>query len=435
MPNENHYPAGAPQGKGGQFAPKNVSGAVETEEKAQENKAETPKFNGNLTLDELYNVLMSLKNENSKEKTKKLDYGIEQDEILQKANEEFTRRLGEEKSQVVIENIKDADPKYLKTLINFWQKHPEVGFKIGPRLDTSYNWNPIFVLANVEINTGVYTDKDWYAKGSSIFHESAHAINDTVGRNGEHKLWTETHVSAKYNMTLAEMVKKEIQSCDYQALQNEYLTQKTQAMQNDIEYQRLASLEKQKKTAIISSRTTLNQVGQETDNPQFFEALVKRYFDAEHDFEIVRRQYKSGNTYSYYKMIYDKAYQKMENYAQDYPKLYAILKYYESAKDDFRIAQANRRNYIQDAIEPALGVIYGDLSDMLVASLGNKAKINMGHSEKYFRDDYTRRGDEAFAEIMSAKATNPQSYEILQRVIPKTIEIFEEIIERIERER
>ncbi len=42
-------------------------------------------------------------------------------------------------------------------------------------------------------------------------------------------------------------------------------------------------------------------------------------------------------------------------------------------------------------------------------------------------------GHEAFAEIASSKAVNQESYDLMKKYIPKTVAVFEEIYEKLEK--
>jgi hypothetical protein len=73
-------------------------------------------------------------------------------------------------------------------------------------------------------------------------------------------------------------------------------------------------------------------------------------------------------------------------------------------------------------------VKYGDLSDMFIAA-GVGDLCGMGHSGNYWTLRHI--GNECFAEITSAKATNPASLELMKQYIPKSLEIYDEIMDQI----
>ena len=58
-----------------------------------------------------------------------------------------------------------------------------------------------------------------------------------------------------------------------------------------------------------------------------------------------------------------------------------------------------------------------------------KYKFNGGHDNNYFINSPKRQATECFAEIQSAIGTNNLSLEVLKKYIPKTIEIYKEIVE------
>lgn len=79
-----------------------------------------------------------------------------------------------------------------------------------------------------------------------------------------------------------------------------------------------------------------------------------------------------------------------------------------------------------------LKIKWGDLSDVVSgATKGERTICGVGHKIGYwYRSDYNR-GSEVFAEIASAKATSPESYSVLKKYIPKTVEGFEEIYSKL----
>jgi hypothetical protein len=72
---------------------------------------------------------------------------------------------------------------------------------------------------------------------------------------------------------------------------------------------------------------------------------------------------------------------------------------------------------------------WGDLSDIIAGKTNNAVTLGMGHTVSYWSQGGkdNQRAKEAFAEFASAKATNPESYELLKRLLPKTAKAFDEI--------
>lgn len=74
---------------------------------------------------------------------------------------------------------------------------------------------------------------------------------------------------------------------------------------------------------------------------------------------------------------------------------------------------------------------WGDLSDVLNGySHGEDTLCGMGHKYGYWKNG-TNRATEVFAEIASAKAANNESYEVLKKYIPNTVNGFNEIYEKL----
>lgn len=73
---------------------------------------------------------------------------------------------------------------------------------------------------------------------------------------------------------------------------------------------------------------------------------------------------------------------------------------------------------------------WGALSDVYAGFTGGRKNlVGMGHESW----DAGSRGLEAFAEIASSKAVNQESYELMKKYIPKTVAVFEEIYEKLEK--
>ena len=86
-----------------------------------------------------------------------------------------------------------------------------------------------------------------------------------------------------------------------------------------------------------------------------------------------------------------------------------------------------KRELVLKLINPIIKRNYGDMSDIYSGFTKGRAELcGMGHKKEYWLTE-GRRAHEAFAEIASAKATNPESYELFKKHLPKTVEAFEEI--------
>ncbi|MBR7100972.1 MAG: hypothetical protein IKC74_01660 [Clostridia bacterium] len=72
------------------------------------------------------------------------------------------------------------------------------------------------------------------------------------------------------------------------------------------------------------------------------------------------------------------------------------------------------------------------MSDFVSAATKGKQDFGFRHTSDYWSDS-SKRGKEAFVEIASAKATNPQSYSLLRKFLPDTVKSFEEIYDKLKR--
>lgn len=104
--------------------------------------------------------------------------------------------------------------------------------------------------------------------------------------------------------------------------------------------------------------------------------------------------------------------------------------YWERMNILFSREYEQKKKAYEDAIFPTPKAqrIYGDLSDIYSGTTGKPEGLaGMGHDKKYWKDDPSHRGKEAFAEIASAKACSSESYNILKKYMPETVKAFEEI--------
>lgn len=74
-----------------------------------------------------------------------------------------------------------------------------------------------------------------------------------------------------------------------------------------------------------------------------------------------------------------------------------------------------------------------DLSDIFGGATGNKVDGGWGHRTSYWGKGGGALAREAFAEFYSAHIGNPESLAVLKQYLPKSAEIFEDIIEAIEK--
>ena len=80
-------------------------------------------------------------------------------------------------------------------------------------------------------------------------------------------------------------------------------------------------------------------------------------------------------------------------------------------------------------------VVWGNLSDMLEGATLAKIQCGVGHGGATYWKDRTYDGipdglaTEAFAEMMSATMTNPESLALIQKYLPKSYAIFQEMLE------
>lgn len=82
---------------------------------------------------------------------------------------------------------------------------------------------------------------------------------------------------------------------------------------------------------------------------------------------------------------------------------------------------------IEKEIRALPGIERGDLSDMLEGASKGKISCGYGHGKSYWNDSYAL-GTEAFAEMTSATITNPQSLATIQKYLPESYKVYNEML-------
>lgn len=82
------------------------------------------------------------------------------------------------------------------------------------------------------------------------------------------------------------------------------------------------------------------------------------------------------------------------------------------------------------------GLAIADLSDILEGATAGKIQCGYGHGVQYWRDrtyDGVPNGlaTEAFAEMMSATFTNPESLAVIKKYLPKSYSVFQEMLDSL----
>lgn len=321
----------------------------------------------------------------------------------------------------LMEQISNADDEMSGVIGDFYKNNRDVNINIGKNYNSAFNRssfmgniiNRSITLGGEAIGVGDKSNN--YAQGSAFFHESGHALDYTY-ENNHSKSWSYHYKSQNYGKTMSDMIKEEIEAnVDYEKIKKEFEDAKESYKTPEYD-----SWVKEKDQLQSEIDTIGKQVYNNPDLKQKTDELYqlrKQKVDA----------WRNGN-YEGMKTIQDQLDVKQNEwtefekslYPNDYQQRYSRLK--------------ELRNKIFNAKEKAYSdanIKYGDMSDMLQASLGKR--MGMGHGDNYFNSDVDNRGTEAFAEIMSAKATNPQSLEVMKKYIPKTLEIFDEIITHIKK--
>lgn len=314
----------------------------------------------------------------------------------------------------LLEQIKGADDELSGVIGDYYGQNPSVEIKMGKNLGSMYAYSWGGRIRKVQLGNEAINVDNNYSKGGAFFHESGHALDYTF--NGEHRTWSNNYKSEKYGKTLQEMVKEEIGQVDYTQIVKDYADVKMSFLNNP-EYIKLRDRYNELDKALDKVDEDVN------NNPEVLRLDAKK------------KELRKLKMDAWEKRDYDgmKRYgEELDKACEEYKVAYrnAIPSNFNEMNEEKDKCRIQKYNMQTEAHEKA-NRMYGDLSDMTQASLGKR--FGMGHGDNYFKGSEAdvNRGTEAFAEIMSAKATNKEALDIMQKYIPKTLEIFDEIIGKI----
>ena len=364
--------------------------------------------------------------------TIKSQYNGKGKEILADA---LQKRLPNSKNtKYLLDSISDADDELSGVIGDFYSANPKVEIKLGKSInskyETSYSW---FGGASykVALGQGILIQQGYYSKGGVFFHESGHALDATFTNDGVRDEWSFSYISQKHGIAMCDMVKEEIRlhKDNYEEIkakikeEEKAIADSIYGEKEDAEFESISDELKKSFDALQKDegRNKLNE-----KHKQLLDECVKlrkiwsdslsqgeNYYGQKRDAYIL----KAKETSDFEETIeqYDKDF-----YAKNFPERNQLR--------DRRTQLADLSMSAKDKAKQQICVKYGDLSDMFLAA-GVGDLCGMGHRGNY----WTRRhiGNECFAEIISAKATNQASYELMKQYIPKTLEIYEEIMNQI----
>lgn len=268
------------------------------------------------------------------------------------------------------------------------------------------------------------TYENCYAKYGVAFHEFGHAIDYTIGDGIKKGQYASCVFEDEEGNTMKSLLKEECNSCDWNGLKDE-INKKREEFDNKRQGVRNQLNELEKKKTELK-----NQIKEQAK-----QKFIEKYGKTPEEYEQTTEKYDTKPTPEESKrlaMVTAIRWGDMDKllYYADSKTLekwnsinYGIDKYYELYYD---YSYGIRR-------------IYGDISDIHSGFFKNQKDengktqwglVNMGHSTNYWND----RGEnalpkECFAELFQGKTVNPRSYEVMSRYFPKTVKMFEKIVQ------
>ena len=343
-------------------------------------------------------------------------------------------------SKYLISTFENADDEYSGILGDFLQANPQIEIKLGKNINSQYHYEykmdrhtgqTFDHKWSIRCGKGIISQDNYYSTGGVFFHETGHALDDSyvddIGHRGH---WSCDYISDKYGKSLKDMIHEEIrQNLPYEKAQElkESLKVEAEAYINKkfntvygAEYNQLKeqfwkmndmlSQDETYKRLVAEQNETLNEITrlkQEWANDIYNENKKEAFLNAKQQYFVKADELKAYSNQWYQ----NQGYSPDENQA----RREELTELKSKFRDEITYKQCRK---------------YGDLSDMTDGN-GCGDICGMGHESSYWNKSSRNRGKEAFAEMMSAKGTNPESLEVIKKYAPKSVEIFEEIIEQI----
>lgn len=310
-----------------------------------------------------------------------------------------SNRLSPNQKQVLT-TLEGADDNISEVVANYIDKNNPT-IKIGKNLSSQYCYSTYFGTKTLQLGSSALGEHSIYAKGSTFFHEFGHAIDRTYENN---EYWSSNYVSSKYGKTLQQMVNEELEANSF-----------------DVYKEMVDSEFKALETKYPKDENYTNILN---ESNQYIADLIKNHPNRAKRKEITDRLVRGEIKYSEYwdeiqKYPLPKLDEATREYGNQHPEYQEAVKWY-----------MDRQAKIKEEKE-IISRKYTDLSDMVEAVYYRDLGCG-GHGRSYWNKGSYKQGTEAFAEINSASAiTDRSSIELLKRFIPKTIEIYNEIMGKI----
>lgn len=363
-------------------------------------KTEGSEKTGKSTTEKGNDISVSIRQESGRIDYKGKDY-TDQKEITNIIREKMgVSKVSENVKRVVAQlNSENIDPTIRNVVLSTLESG---NYKIEAKENAAgvfYSWGKVISFSSV--------DERGRAIGETMFHECGHAL-DHQYNNGS-GLWSRDYKSKEFGKTMLEMKDEELGK----ALSNGGYEKLVQSFENEAyKYdQQIYQITKEitdTQNAIINLHKLPADLQQKIDD---LKAQENKLF----------RQCIAGEiTYEeYWDFTKNYSAKKKEIEAQN-PNKAKVKELEEKINQLF-----NQKEKLRDGGWYTAVMKYSDISDMCEA-LGYKSFAG-GHGRDYWWQA-SHRATECFAEIQSSMGTNKASLELLQKYIPNTIKIYNEII-------
>ena len=347
----------------------------------------------------------------------------------------LTKRLPKgPNTKYLLDAVSGADDEISGVIGDFYGANPRVELKLGKNLNSKYQtsithnyWTGEYKSNYlVSVGQGVFKQGEYYSKGGVFFHESGHALDATFDKNGVKEEWSYFFVSQKHGKPMCQMVKEEIRE---HMGEYEELKTKIKAEQEELAKSLFGEKEEQEyETLKAQSKEMYKAYENDAHYKELndrFNQMVEKSSDLREKYFTSPNNQESRNAYVEIRQKILDTSREINNYRNEFfEKNYPEHSKNAQREDELMDLKINAK----EKAKAQICVKYGDLSDMFIAA-GVGDLCGMGHSGNYWTLRHI--GNECFAEITSAKATNPASLELMKQYIPKSLEIYDEIMNQI----
>lgn len=294
-----------------------------------------------------------------------------------------------------------------------------------------------------------------YVKNGVFFHEFGHALDNLIMYNLDDDIGgydpfyspyaSEHFISEKYGKNMFDMLVEEFSSLDLDEIRKEELNyvydealphvKNKEDLNNECKKNTDELFEEEGKMIDVINQRLEFIFNKNDENDAFsLTELDDDFVEKDDDIygTIKINDFIGVRTGQNWTMFLDK--NRMKEFKEKLAKIreeFKQNKELSSIVDRLRTIKEKRKKLkeIVANIENNKTRVWRAFSDTFESVTGDRLSCNAGHGDSYWRAESFHRPCELFAQLLSGKVANPKSYDIYKKYCPKTVEIFEELLE------